>query len=96
MSLKVIIESTVKEGAFEQLLPFLEANLPNVRGFNGCLNVTVFFNTESRKMIFDEQWVSAEDHKKYLDTIANNGVMGELVSLIETPPEVKYFHRVDI
>ncbi|MBW9267748.1 MAG: antibiotic biosynthesis monooxygenase [Candidatus Thiodiazotropha sp. (ex. Lucinisca nassula)] len=96
MTKKVIIESTVKDGVFDRLMPFLQANLPNVRGFKGCLNVTVFLDNESRIMIFDEEWMSVEDHQKYINTIADSGVMGELISFLESPPEIKYFDRIDV
>ncbi len=96
MSKKVVIESIVKEGVQDKLLPFLAANLPNTRGFEGCLNVTVFLDQASRKMIFDEEWLSANDHQKYIDTIAGTGVMAELITFLEAPPEIKYFDRIEI
>jgi quinol monooxygenase YgiN len=96
MSKKVIIESTLREGILDSLLPFLEKNLPSVRGFVGCLNVMVFLDKKSRKMIFDEEWLSVEAHQKYINAIASNGVMGELASFLEAPPEIKYLDRIDI
>jgi quinol monooxygenase YgiN len=93
---KVIIESTIKAGVLKRLLSFLEDNLPNVRGFKGCLSVTVFLDKESGKMIFDEAWLSVDDHQKYINTIAKNGVMDELVSYLELPPVIKYFDPMEI
>jgi quinol monooxygenase YgiN len=74
----------------------LEEKLPAVRGFEGCLSVSVLLDKESGKMVFDEEWRSTEDHQKYLASIAENGVMNELISFLEGPPEVKYFERVVI
>jgi quinol monooxygenase YgiN len=96
MSKKVIIESTIKVGVLDRLQHFLETNLPNVRGFTGCLKVTVFFDKETRKMIFDEEWLSVECHQDYISAIAGNGVMDELVSFLESPPEIKYLDRMDM
>jgi quinol monooxygenase YgiN len=96
MSKKVIVASTVNEGVLDKLLPFLEANLPNTRGFKGCLNVTVFLDETTRRMIFDEEWLSVEDHRKYIDAISGTGVMGELVAFLEAPPEIGYFDRMDM
>jgi quinol monooxygenase YgiN len=96
MRKKVIIESTVKDGVIDRLLPFLATNLPNVRGFPGCLKVTVLINKESGTMIFDEEWLSVDDHKKYINTISGNGVMDQLVSFLESPPDIYYLDRVDI
>ncbi len=96
MRKKVLIESNLKEGVLEQLLPFLSTNLPNTRGFIGCLNVTVFLNKGSGKMVFDEEWLSVDHHQKYIEFIANNGVMNELVSFLKSPPEIKYLDRMDM
>ncbi len=96
MRKKVIIESTLKPSQQEKVLPFLEKNLPNVRGFKGCLQVTVFLDSESRKMIFDEDWLSVEHHQQYIKAISENGVMGQLASFLEAPPEIKYFDQIDI
>jgi quinol monooxygenase YgiN len=96
MRKRVVIESTIKDGAMNRLLPFLKDNLPNVRGFAGCLNVTVFLGEESRKMVLSEDWLSVEDHQRYINAISENGVMGELVAFFESAPEIKYFDRLDL
>jgi quinol monooxygenase YgiN len=96
MRKRVIIESTIKEGVRDKLLPFLKANLPNVRGFAGCLNVTVYLDEKLRKMIFSEDWLSVEDHKRYISAISENGVLGELVAFLESAPEIKYLDRLDL
>ncbi|MCG7872900.1 MAG: antibiotic biosynthesis monooxygenase [Candidatus Thiodiazotropha lotti] len=96
MKKRVIIKSKVKEGVVDRLMPFLEHNLSNVRGFSGCLKVGVLFDSESGSMIFDEEWLSLERHRSYLDSIANNGVMDELISYLESPPEVNYYDLLDL
>jgi quinol monooxygenase YgiN len=96
MGIKVVIESTVKKDVLEALLPFLENNLPKVRGFIGCLNVMVFLDHQSRKMIFDEEWLSIDAHQKYIHTITGNGVLEELVSFLESPPDITYLDRIEI
>jgi quinol monooxygenase YgiN len=96
MGKKVVIESTIKAGVLDSLLTFLEVNLPSVRGFKGCLKVSVYLDKESGDMIFDEEWLSVEDHQKYISAIANNGVMDELVSYLESPPVIKYLDAMEI
>ncbi|MES9927309.1 MAG: hypothetical protein ABW158_04275 [Candidatus Thiodiazotropha sp. 6PDIVS] len=96
MNKKVIIESVIKEDALGNLMPFLECNLSVVREFDGCLGVRVFLDKESRKMIFDEEWTSVEQHQEYLRFIAGNGVMENLVSFLESSPKIKYFDRLEI
>lgn len=96
MSQKVILESTVKADRVDQLIAFLQANLPNVRGFKGCLKVAVYLNKDDQKMVFDEEWLSVEHHKWYIDFIAANGVMAELVAFLESPPEITYLNLLEV
>ena len=96
MSYRVLLSSVVKKDAVENLFPFLVANLPNVRGFKGCLNVTVLFDEATRKMVFDEEWISVEAHKNYIEFISNNGVLADLAGFIEAPPAIEYYKRVEI
>ncbi len=90
MTVKVLIESEPKPDTFENLLGFLETNLPNVRNFDGCISVTVFFDESREKMLFDEDWASVEHHRKYFQAITESGVLAELGSYLSAPPEVKY------
>lgn len=96
MSYRVLLSSVVRKDAVNDLFPFLEANLPNVRGFKGCLNVTVLFDEGSRKMVFDELWLTVEAHQTYIDFISQNGVLGELSGFIEAPPTIDYYKQVTI
>jgi quinol monooxygenase YgiN len=96
VSVKVIVESKLKEDTMSGLLPFLKRNLPNVRSFKGCLSVSVFLDKDDGKMIFDEEWLSVEDHRQYIASIADSGVMGELVGFLESQPEINYFDRLEM
>lgn len=96
MSKKVILESMVNQGSLDQLMPFLEANLPAVRGFPGCLSVEIFMDRDTGQMMFAEEWLSIEHHKNYIKAIAENGVMDELVSFLRSPPDIKYLDCVEI
>ncbi|MCG8427167.1 MAG: antibiotic biosynthesis monooxygenase [Chromatiales bacterium] len=96
MSKKVILESTVNQGALDRLMPFLEANLPAVRGFPGCLSVKVLMDQATGTLMFAEEWLSVEHHQSYIKAIAENGVMDELVSYLKSPPNIKYLDCVEI
>jgi quinol monooxygenase YgiN len=77
-------------------MSFLEEKLPFVRGFEGCLSVTILLDEDSGRMVFEEEWRSVADHQNYLASIADNGVMNELISFLQGPPEIKYFEQVVI
>ena len=91
MTVKVTLNCQLKRDLFEVLLPFLEKNLPTVRGFNGCVSVNVYFDSERAEMLLEEEWVSVEAHQSYLKFIEGNGVLGELASHLSAAPTIKYF-----
>lgn len=96
MNKKVIIESKIKSGSIDSLMSFLKENLPNVRDFSGCQNVTIYFDPNNQQMIFDEEWVSVEHHQKYISAISASGVLSELATFLEAPPDIKYFDRIEL
>ena len=47
-------------------------------------------------MIFDEEWLSVEDHQKYMSSIAKNGVIDELATFLVSLPAIKYLDSMEI
>ena len=94
MTIWVTLEMTVQDGAFEALSDFLEANLPNVRGFDGALSVTLYYDEETRAFLIHEEWMSREHHQAYLAFIQERGVMAELLGFMESPPSVTYYSKL--
>ncbi|MCG9680944.1 antibiotic biosynthesis monooxygenase [Vibrio sp. Isolate24] len=96
MSVKVTLNCQVKPERFQVLLPFLEDNLPNVRGFQGNMRVKVLFDQKNNEMLLDEEWLTIESHQEYLSFINDNGVLEELSSFLIAPPIIKYFDKIEI
>lgn len=93
MSIRVTLNCPLNPGQLDQLKPFLEANLPNVRSFSGNQRVTVLFNEEGTEMLLDEQWQSIESHQAYLAFIDENGVLQQLTAFLSETPEIRYFRE---
>ncbi len=96
MTVSVILDSRVKTEKIAELLPFLEQNLPNVRGFQGCVQVRVLLNQDNGDFILYEDWESIKTHQAYIQFISANGVMESLVAFLEHPPQVKYLNKLPI
>lgn len=96
MTIWVSLSSKVKKGEYARLWPFLETNLPNVRGFAGALGVSIFHDAESDSFLIFEEWLSREHHQRYISFISENGVMAELVAFLDGPPSVQYFEKLPI
>ena len=94
MAVWVTLEMTVRDGAFESLSTFLEENLANVRGFDGALSVTLYFDAETRAFLIHEEWRSREHHRAYLAFIEERGVMAALLGFMQGPPDVTYYDRL--
>ncbi|OBY25725.1 antibiotic biosynthesis monooxygenase [Leisingera sp. JC1] len=96
MSIWVTLEMEVAKGKFGELEPFLAERLPAVRGFDGALSVTVYYDEETRSLLIAEEWLSKAHHASYIQAISENGVMAQLVSFMTAPPKVQYFKRLVI
>ncbi len=96
MSVWVTLEMKVKEGAFAALQPFLEANLPRVRGFEGAKSVSLLHDDETGRFLLLEEWRSREHHESYIQFISDNGVMAELLAFMQGPPDVKYYAKLPL
>jgi len=93
MSITVTLQMKVKEARYAELQQFLQANLPNVRGFAGALNVGVFYNAEQQDLMLFEEWLSKEHHQSYIQFISENGVMSQLLSFMQDAPVITYYGR---
>lgn len=96
MSVWVTLEMQVKEGAFERLVPFLEDNLPNVRGFAGARCVSVYFEAASDRFMLMEEWQSRRHHEDYIASISQSGIMTALMDFMRGPPTIQYYERITI
>jgi len=93
---KVILTFQVKIESKKEFIEFLDKNVPNVRGFDGCNSVNLYFDNETNEMIITENWESKEHHGKYIEFIAKNGVMQDLISYLQKEPTIKYYEILDI
>lgn len=96
MAIKVILDLNIKQDLTQKYMEFLDKNLPNVRGFEGCEDLKVYFNSDSKDMIISETWSSKQAHSKYIEFISNNGIMEQLKSFFNKEASIKYYDILDI
>ncbi len=96
MSIWVILKSQVQPEKYDDLMSFLEQNLPRVRSFPGCFGVSVLRSPDDCTMVFRERWFSRSHHEHYLESITRNGVMEALAGFLEKPLEILYLEDMDI
>ncbi len=91
IGVKVILDLMVKPETKKEFVEFLHENVPNVRAFEGCSSVKLYFDDTTNEMIIAEDWISKEHHGKYIEFISENGVMNGLISYLQKDPEIKYY-----
>ncbi len=94
MTTWVTLEMTVKEGVFDDLSAFLQENLSRVRGFDGALQVNLYYDPATRAFLLHEEWASKDHHQAYIQFIQEKGVMAALLAFMEGAPEVTYYERL--
>ncbi len=96
MTTIVILESVILSEKCKDFMVFLEENLPNVRSFPGCFQVSIFDNPNTQHFLIYEEWKSEAHHKAYIESITTSGVLSQLASFLEHPPTIKYFTKKDL
>jgi quinol monooxygenase YgiN len=93
---KVMLMLMVKPESKNEFIGFLHENVPNVRAFEGCCDVKLYFDDTTNEMIISEDWVSKEHHGKYIKFISENGVMENLISFLKDRPSIKYYDILSV
>ena len=96
MTYRVFIASKANADTLDSLMVFLEENLPNVRAFKGCLNVTILLDKDTHQLLFDEEWKTKEHHQTYMQSIEENGILGALSEFLLGMPQISYYKKLDI
>jgi quinol monooxygenase YgiN len=91
----VIVEGTVKDNdKFDALMKEI---LGDTRSYDGCKGITVERNTEdAASIVLIERWESRDHYDKYLGWRQETGVLGQIVELLEGPPNIRYFEDVGV
>jgi len=96
MSVKVTLNCELQVEKQMMLKAFLTENLPNVRNFNGCTEVLVYFENAKSHMLIEEEWESIEHHQRYMEYIQDNGVLTQLAQFFTAAPVIRYYNKQDL
>ena len=96
MSTLVILDMQIKPGSLDDMKATLKAILPDTRAFDGCNGLTVHTDEQDpNHMIFVEQWDSGDHYRKYLAWRTEPGNR-DIVEMLVSPPDIRYFDQVDV
>lgn len=97
MTCQVIFEFRVKEACIEKLARWLREILPDTRGYEGCLTLSVTQNQdEPTSFAVIEQWETRAQYEKYLQWRTESGVLGAMTDMMEGEPSFRFFDYLHV
>jgi quinol monooxygenase YgiN len=92
----VILEITAKNDSTADVMSMLKTALPDTRAYDGCGDLSVHFNEDTRTFLLVEYWESKVHYERYLAWRKETGLFGSLVRLLEAEPKIRYFDATEI
>ena len=97
MSIMVLLEGQVLSDKIADMKSSLAQLLPDTRSYDGCEGIQAQFNMDDpENMVLVEYWESRGHCEKYIQRRTETGVRDMLVSMLTSPPNVRYFEMADI
>lgn len=95
MGTLVIFEATAKPDSVESLVEFLQRHIPDTRSYDGCREIDAYLHEDGRSIVMVERWDSKEHYQKYLGWRDETGVLAEFGTLLEAPPDIRFFEYIE-
>jgi quinol monooxygenase YgiN len=97
MSAIVLVEMQVKPDAINEMKSLLKKILPDTRVYDGCKSVNIYGNLDdSGNLVFYERWDSKKQYDSYLTWRTETGVLAQLGAMLESPPSIRHFEKIDV
>ena len=97
MTCLVHIEFRAREESIDRMLGWLRDILPDTRGRDGCVSVSVARNQDDPlNFAFIEQWDSRQHYEQYFAWRESNGVLDELGTMIDGEASFRFFDYVGL
>ncbi len=97
MTCQVILEFSVKEDCMDNFQTWMREILPDTRGYDGCVSLSVTQNQDDVSAItIIEQWDSRQHYENYLQWRTDTGVLNDLLEMIDGEPSFRFFNYLGI
>ena len=90
MSTLVIVDLKPKPSEYASMMEFIGAIIHDTRGFDGCLDISIYSENEGEGVIFVEHWEGQSKYEKYLAWRTESGVIDKLATMLEAPPIFRF------
>ena len=97
MTCHVTLEFKINKESTEALPIFLRKILPDTRGYDGCVSISVVQNQdEPTEFAVLEQWNTRQHYEDYLSWRTETGVLDELMGMVEGEPSIRFFDYLGV
>lgn len=91
MTVQVIMEVTIKEGAYDGFRRFMAGILPDTRAYEGCVSIDFVRNQDSPAgVVVMEKWNSRQDYESYVKWRMATGILQETASMFDGEPRQRF------
>lgn len=95
MSVLVHLEVNAKPESASAVKQILADMFPDTRAYDGCIDITAYFEDNGHTFLFIENWESKELYAKYLAWREESGSLATLGEHLQGPPTIRYFEVVE-
>ncbi len=94
MSATVIVEMDAKPEEINNIIGAFKEVLKDTRTYEGNQGVELFQSQDNpASMFLYETWESKEHYEKYLAWRGETGFLDTLVSMLNAPPDIRYYNH---
>lgn len=95
MSVLVLVEAEIKDGALDKLRTLLSKTLRETRNQEGCEHIDAFLDTGNEaKVVLVERWKTAKQYKQYRLWRMKAGAMEAMGKLLKGAPIVRILNAL--
>jgi quinol monooxygenase YgiN len=96
MSVFVLVEGRTRPETTEPLKALVKELFVETRVYDGCQEVTLKINQDDpESFLLVEYWESKAHYEKYLGWRQETGVLGNIISMLDGDPSIRYFDTTD-
>lgn len=91
---QITLEMNVQPQHRNHLLSWLEELFVETRQAPGCVYINAYTaDDEPNRIIFIEEWETAENYQAYLSGRIESGVLGKIQAMLSDEPKITYWNK---
>lgn len=88
----MIVEAAVKRGMFRELVPLVEALMPQTRAFEGCLKAEILASHRTDRILLIQDWETKAHQKECREWRESTGMYRVVAAYLAGPITFTWFN----